>query len=65
MPEAAAQKKRMPKPGTKRVMVTLDEAEYNYLVQTAGDQMRDPNNLLSFALRGRIENLLGSAIDGE
>lgn len=56
--ESKAKKKREMKPGTRRVTVVLTEAEYKYLADMAVEQMREPNNLLSFALRGQMADLL-------
>ena len=51
-------KKRSPKPGTRRLTVSLTEDEYKALVEVSADQMREPNNMLSFLLKGRIEGML-------
>ena len=56
--ETKQPKKRESKPGTQRIMVTLAEGEYKALVEEAAKQMREPNNLLSFLLRGQIQNLI-------
>lgn len=60
MAEAVAvqQKKRQAKPGTRRVTVSLSEEEYEELVEIAGKQMREPNNMLSFMLAGRLGGML-------
>lgn len=58
MAEEKAPKKRQAKPGTRRVTITLPEAEYNALAKLAESQMREPNNMLSYMLKGRIEGML-------
>lgn len=52
------EKKRVPKSGFRRVTVTLAEEEYKMLVGVAEQQMREPNNLLSFLLKGEIASLV-------
>ena len=52
-------KKRQAKPGTRRITVELPEEEYNALRVAAEKQMREPNNLLSYMLRGgRLTGML-------
>jgi hypothetical protein len=57
------EQKRAVKPGFRRVVVTLAEADYKALVETAEAEMREPNNMLSFALNGRINDVLAAALD--
>jgi hypothetical protein len=54
----ATTKKRQAKPGTRRVTVNLSESEYTELVKVSQAQMREPNNMLSFMLAGRIVGML-------
>jgi hypothetical protein len=56
-------KKRQAKPGTRRVTVNLSEEAYKVLVDVSRDQMREPNNMLSFMLAGRIESILNDYKD--
>lgn len=56
--QETVQKKRQAKPGTRRLVVNLSEQEYGEVVKYAGEQMREPNNMLSFALRGRVTSIL-------
>lgn len=56
--EKAVPKKRQAKAGTHRVTVTLTEEEFESLTNIATDQMREPNNMLSFMLKGRISGIL-------
>lgn len=51
-------KKHRAKPGTRRVTITLPEAEYNSLAKLAESHMREPNNMLSYMLKSRIEGML-------
>lgn len=63
MPEAivTGARKRQPKDGRRRVVVEISQVEYDALLKTAADQMREPNNLLSFALKGKVSQLIESA----
>jgi hypothetical protein len=53
-----AQKKRQAKPGTRRVTINLSEEEYKELVAVSQAQMREPNNMLSFMLAGKVVGML-------
>ena len=53
-----APKKRPAKPGTRRIIVTLDEEHYKAIVGIAEREMREPNNMLSFILKQRMEGIL-------
>ena len=59
--EQVAEKKRRGKNGYRRVTVTLTEADYEELSRIAADELREPNNLLSFALKERLTGLLSQA----
>lgn len=63
MPDQAAvkptEKKRQSKAGFKRVTVSLPEEAYKKLVSVANGQMREPNNMLSYILKDRLEAMLG------
>jgi hypothetical protein len=60
MAETAAvqQKKRQAKPGTRRVTVNMSEEHYKGLVELSAREMREPNTMLSFMLRGRLPSML-------
>lgn len=54
--------KRQAKPGTRRVTVNLSDEEYKYLVRFSANQMREPNNMLSWALQGQVSQILGNKL---
>ena len=47
-PEKASVKKRPAAPGTTRITITLQEDDYKALVEFAKNEMREPNNMLSY-----------------
>ena len=51
-------KRRAAEPGTRRVTITLQEDDYKALVEFAKNEMREPNNMLSYLLKGRIKGML-------
>lgn len=53
-----AAKKRESKAGHRRVTVTIPDESYKELERLASDQMREPNNFLSFMLKDRIQSML-------
>lgn len=59
--QEAVSRKRQPKNGNRRVVVELTAEEYQTLTKVSADQMREPNNMLSFALRGKISQLIETA----
>lgn len=56
--QVAAKKKREPKPGTRRVTVTMSEPEYKALADLAQREMREPNNMLTFILKGNLSEMI-------
>jgi hypothetical protein len=55
-------KKRQAKPGTRRVTVALPEAVYKRLEEVAEAEMREPNNMLAFLLKDRLEGLINDHV---
>jgi hypothetical protein len=58
-----APKKRIAKPGTRRMTIAVSDTEYSKLVTFAAGEMREPNNMLSYILRGKISDLLDAFAD--
>lgn len=54
----AVQKKRQAKPGTRRLTVALPDALYKRLEEVAAAELREPNNMLAFLLKDRLEGLI-------
>jgi len=59
------EKKRVAKPGTRRLTITVSEAEFDALKNLADNQMREPNNMLSLALKGRLVEILQGQYENE
>jgi len=57
-PEPKSRRTRAPKAGTKRVTITLTDAQYSDLSKMADKEMREPNNMLSYLLRDHLPSLL-------
>lgn len=58
IPAPVQQKKRQAKPGTRRVTIALNDDDYKALAVFAENEMREPNNMLSYLLKGRIKGML-------
>lgn len=54
--------RRPAEPGTRRVTITLQEDDYKALVEFAKNEMREPNNMLSYLLKGRIKGMLDEEV---